>query len=274
MDLTDHYDFAVQLAEKAGHILLDRYYSDFKISYKSKNKTDLVTEVDHLAENFIIGAIKKKFPKHAILSEESGALGAKKSDFRWIIDPLDGTVNYAHGFPHFSVSVALEYRGEIVIGVVNAPYFEQVFRAAKGNGVFLNDIQIGVSSARSLDVSLLTTGFPYQQRERNLPYFEHFLLKSRGMRRLGSAALDLAYVAWGRVDAYWEIAIKAWDIAAGKLLVEEAGGKVTNMDGSAFDLNGENVLATNGFLHEQMIENIRSCLVKPVPGGKKVPFWK
>ena len=273
IDILPYYNFAVLIAQKAGKILLDHYDTSFRISYKGKGKNNLVTEVDHLTEKYLIETIQKKFPDHAILTEESGALGAKISDFRWIIDPLDGTTNYAHAHPFFAVSIALEYKHEIIAGIVYAPQLDEFFRAAKGAGTFLNNHAIKVSTTSTLETALLGTGFTYENKEKNLPYFEKFLYPSQGIRRCGAAAIDLAYIAAGRLDAFWEFRLKPWDVAAGKLLIEEAGGKVSNMDGSPLILDGENIVASNNYLHPEMLKNIQDLSPQKTSRKKKIPLW-
>ena len=277
IDFLPYYNFTVLIAQKAGQILLDHYDTAFRVSYKGEGKNNLVTEVDHLAEKYIIDTIQKKFPDHIILSEESGLVGAKKSDFRWIIDPLDGTTNYAHAYPFFAVSIALEYKNEIIVGVVYAPQLDELFRCAKGHGAFLNNRVIEVSKTTTLETALLGTGFTYENKEKNLPYFEKFLYPAQGIRRCGSAAIELAYIAAGRLDAFWEFRLKPWDVAAGKLLIEEAGGKISNMDGSKLQLDAENIVASNTLLHSEMIKNIQEITSKKPSrktlGKKKIPLW-
>ena len=205
-------------------------------------------------EAAVIEVIHRSFPTHAILAEESGA-SAHQSDHRWIIDPLDGTTNFAHGFPQFCVSIAYERRGSMQLGVVYDALKKECFVAQRGHGTRLNGKPIHVSTTPSLSAALLSTGFPYDRRERRryyLCFWEELMTRVQGVRRTGAAALDLAYVAAGRTDGFWEFGLKAWDVAAGALLVEEARGRVTNMDGSPLDLAGANILATNGRLHEEL----------------------
>lgn len=284
LNLKRYYDFAIKTAQKTGQILLNNYKKDYQIGYKDEGKSNLVTEIDHLAEDFIVAAIKKNFPGHCVLSEEGGNCGTVKSDYQWIIDPIDGTTNYAHGYPFFCVSIALEIKKEIVLGVVYAPMLDELFRAAKGNGAFLNNEAMKVSSVETLDTALMCTGFSeyfsYKAKEKksNLPLFEHFLSHSQAIRRSGSAAIDLCSVAAGRLDGYWELGLKPWDIAAGKLIVEEAGGKVSNMDGSALILDGCNIVASNNIIHKEMIKNLQGAM-RENPGvhhigKKKIPFGK
>jgi myo-inositol-1(or 4)-monophosphatase len=200
---------------------------DLNIQSKSSG-IDLVTEIDKASEQAILGFIRENYPDHAILSEESGRFTAS-SDYLWIVDPLDGTTNYAQGLPIFTVSIALKYQGETVLGVVYSPVIDQMFTAIKGQGAYLNGIRIGVSGKQELIESVLATGFPYDITEtpyNNVAYFNELVLKTRAVRRMGSAAYDLALVAAGRFDGFWEMNLSPWDAAAGMLLVEEAGGNV------------------------------------------------
>ena len=243
---------ALRAARAAGRIHLKRL-SRITVNRKS-NSIDLVTEADRESEAAVIEVIHRSFPTHAILAEESGA-SAHQSDHRWIIDPLDGTTNFAHGFPQFCVSVAYERRGRVQLGVVYDALKKECFVAQRGHGARLNGKPIHVSTTPSLSAALLSTGFPYDRRERRryyLCFWEELMTRVQGVRRTGAAALDLAYVAAGRTDGFWEFGLKAWDVAAGALLVEEARGRVTNMDGSPLDLAGANILATNGRLHEEL----------------------
>ncbi len=204
----------------AGKILRDRYGQ--KIQIDSKGVIDLVTDVDRKSEDYLIGAIRSRFPNHRVVTEERGVLHGDESRV-WYIDPLDGTVNYAHGVPIFSVSIAYAENGQVILGGIYDPMQEEYFYAERGCGSWLNGQPLGVSGAKDLDQSLLVTGFPYDVRsnpENNMDHYVNFALRSRGVRRLGSAAIDLAYVAAGRFDGFWEIIILAWDIAAGRLIVE------------------------------------------------------
>jgi len=206
-----------------------------------------------------VDEIKKKFPDHCFLAEESGDCGIKPSDYKWIIDPVDGTTNYAHGYNFYAVSIALMYKNELLVGVIYAPMLNELFYAGKGLGAFLNKKPIKVSQTANVETSLLATGFNANEKGRNIPIFKHILPKAQGIRRAGSAALDMAYTATGRIDGYWEYAIYPWDIAAGILMVEEAGGHVTDLEGNPLKLNQPDimtVLATNSKIHNEMIKNI------------------
>ncbi len=226
------------------------------LDVRHKGTVDLVTDADHAAEVAIVEVLRGTFPRHDILAEEAD-YGQVESSYRWIIDPLDGTTNYAHGFPWFAVSIALEVRGEVQLGVVYNPFHQELFVAEKGKGAFLNDIQIRASSVKRLDEALLATGFPYDRKEspvNNFDHFYNFQMAAQACRRAGAASLDLAYVAAGRLDGFWEMKLKPWDVAAGKLLVEEAGGCMTDLGGTPFDIYGNECLASNGLLHDSMVQ--------------------
>ncbi|HQU86900.1 MAG TPA: inositol monophosphatase family protein, partial [Pyrinomonadaceae bacterium] len=243
----------------AGQILLEKYGR--KINISKKGDINLVTEADLASEKLIIERIKTHFPKHSILAEESGeavVIGGENK-FKWIIDPLDGTTNFAHGYPAFCVNMALENEGEIVIAVTYDPTRDEMFSAEKGSGAFLNNRQIFVSETEKISESLLVTGFPYnfKEKENFARHLTDFLLFSRGVRRDGSAAIDMAYVACGRFDGFWEEGLNPWDVAAGKLLIEEAGGKVTYYDGSPYDIYKPPILASNGLIHQEMIDILK-----------------
>lgn len=247
---------AVRAARAAGRIHLSRLR---RISIVRKsNALDLVTEADREAEEAVIRIIRRAFPSHEILAEETG-VSAERSEHRWIIDPLDGTTNYAHGFPQFCVSIGYERRGKMEFGVVFDALKKECFVASRGKGARLNGSPIHVSKTPTLETSLLCTGFPYDRRERRrfyLCFWEYFMTRVQGVRRAGAAALDLCNVACGRVDGFWEFGLKAWDVAAGSLIVQEAGGRVTNMDGTSLELTGGRILATNGKLHREMMSVI------------------
>jgi myo-inositol-1(or 4)-monophosphatase len=248
---------ALRAAHAAGRIHL-RWLHKTKAVIKS-NALDLVTQADKESEDAIIKMIRRAFPDHAILAEESGA-SANTSAHRWIIDPLDGTTNFAHGFPAFCVSIAYEHRGHVQFGLVFDALHKDMFAARRGKGAMLNGTPMRVSKAKTLATSLLATGFPYDRRERRrfyLCFWEDMMTRVEGVRRAGSAALDLASVASGRLDGFWEFGLKAWDVAAGALLVKEAGGAVTNMDGTRLDLAGAQILASNGKLHREMERVLR-----------------
>ena len=250
-------NFAIQTARDAGRLLAERFGRALQITNKSE--LDLVTESDLASERLIIERIKTYHPRHAILAEESGASGPAdrvgQDEWRWIIDPLDGTTNYAHGYPCFCVSIGLEHKGRMEIGVVYDPMRDEVFSAERGDGASLNGRRIRVSPVTSLAGALLCTGFPYDVRGRSefARHFANFIMNAQGVRRDGAAALDLAYVACGRFDGFWEEGLKPWDVAAGILLIEEAGGRVSKYDGGSVSVYTPPILASNGFLHEQMM---------------------
>jgi len=246
------YAVAVGAAEEAGAILLERF-GKAKVEYKGE--IDLVTDADRASEKRIIEIISEAFPEHGIYAEESGER-ASKAQVRWLVDPIDGTTNYAHGFPLFAVSIAVEVEGQIVVGVVYNPVYQEKYTAIRGRGAWLNGERIRVSATAELDKSMLVTGFPYHVRtsaDNNMDHFINFTMRSRAVRRLGSAALDLAYVARGALEGYWEAHLNPWDLAAGWLLVEEAGGKVTDLRGRPLTYEARQILATNGKVHDQML---------------------
>lgn len=251
-------EFAVGIAREAGDFLKGRLREEVRVDYKGE--INIVTEADHQSEAMILSRIRSRFPDHDILTEESAGV-QQGSACRWIVDPLDGTTNYSHGYPVFCVSIGFEKKGETIIGVVYNPMLDELFVAEKGKGAFLNSRRIGVSKTRELTKSLLATGFPYDIRENpenNINYFNVLALRAQAIRRAGSAALDLAYVAAGRFDGFWELKLHPWDTAAGSLLVQEAGGRVTDLFGGGFSLQSPHVLATNGLIHEEMAEILRN----------------
>lgn len=224
----------MKAAREAGRFLKLGVGKVRNIEVKAGDKRNLVSEMDKGAEERIISIIRRNYPGHAILAEESGGSLAP-AEYRWIIDPLDGTTNYLHGVPIFSVSIGIERRGELIAGVVYDPNQDEIFTAEKGAGAFLNGRQLKVSTSSVLSESLLVTGFPYNVTENPdnaVEHFVHFLMEARGVRRLGSAAIDLCYVAAGRFDGFWEVSLSPWDMAAGALLVQEAGGRITDMAGA------------------------------------------
>jgi myo-inositol-1(or 4)-monophosphatase len=250
-------NFAIQTARDAGQILADRFGRAIQITHKGD--IDIVTEADIAAERLVIDRIRSYYPRHAILAEESGDsqdASEQQSEFKWIIDPLDGTTNYAHGYPCFCVSIALEHNGKIEIGVIYDPTRDEVFAAERGEGATLNGRSIRVSDVEDLNRAMLCTGFPYNVRDRGdfARNFTNFIMHAQAVRRDGSAALDLAYVACGRFDGFWEEGLNPWDVAAGVLLVEEAGGRVSRYDGSPFDIYTPPIMTSNGLVHEAMMK--------------------
>jgi myo-inositol-1(or 4)-monophosphatase len=249
---------AMDAARAAGQMLRSEVRGARRIAYKG-TPTNLVTEMDARAEALILERLGQAFPDDAILSEETGSHPGR-SGRRWIIDPLDGTTNYAHGLPIFAVSIALEVERRVTVGVVYDPNMDELFSAERGAGAWVGDTRLAVSATPVLDEALLATGFPYnirETRDTNLPEYGAFSLKARAVRRLGSAVLYLSWLAAGRLDGYWELRVGAWDVAAGSLLVEEAGGRVTNLQGGPLDLDAPSIVATNGRIHEAMLGVLR-----------------
>jgi len=226
-----------------------------RVSIEYKGEADLVTVADREAEALIRSRIKARWPSHAILGEEGG-LEDNGGDYRWYVDPLDGTTNFAHGFPVFCVSLAVEFKGQRIAGVIYDPTRDELFAAEQGSGAYLNDRRIHVSQTGRLVESLVATGFPSHKRHANpnIYFYHQITLRSHGVRRAGSAALDLCCVACGRFDGFWEFNLNPWDTAAGVLLIEEAGGKVTDMSGGPFQLNSRETVASNGLIHQALLE--------------------
>ena len=252
-------NFAVQVARDAGNLLVQRLGA---AQITNKGDIDLVTEADVAAEELIIDRIRSHYPQHGILAEESGEavpVGPKRGEWKWIIDPLDGTTNYAHGYPCFCVSIAVEQGGTLEIGVVYDPMRNEMFAAERGHGATLNERRIRVSNIEDLNNAMVCTGFPYDVRNRPdfARDFTNFTLHAQAVRRDGSAALDLAYVACGRFDGFWEDGLNAWDIAAGALLINEAGGRITNFNNEPLDIYTRKVVASNGRVHEAMLRLLR-----------------
>ena len=249
-------EFAINVAREAGALLRDKLGTSIEVSLKGD--INLVTEVDLASERLIREAIATHYPRHQVLGEEGG-LSESLSDYRWVVDPLDGTTNYAHGYPVFAISLALEHQGEIVLGVVYDPMRDELFAAERGAGASLNNRAIRVSSTSDLMRSLVSTGFPYDiktSRLTNLDHWANFAMNAQALRRDGAASLDLCYVACGRYDGFWELNLGAWDTAAGALIVEEAGGRVTDFAGNRFSIYKPEVVASNGLVHPRMLEVI------------------
>jgi myo-inositol-1(or 4)-monophosphatase len=244
---------AVETALEAGGILLSEFDHPAKISYKGE--VDLVTQADQRSEEAIVGRLRTYFPQHSIVAEEGGGQEGD-ARYRWIVDPLDGTTNFAHGYPCFAVSIGFEEAGELQVGVIYQPITKELFTTSRGEGAYLNERRIQVSSIDCLSTSLLATGFPSTKRARNpnIHYYWNFTLRSHGVRRDGSAALDLASVACGRFDGFWEFGLHPWDTAAGVLLVREAGGVVTTFSGQPYRPGDYETLASNGHIHTELRE--------------------
>jgi myo-inositol-1(or 4)-monophosphatase len=251
-----HLEVAKAAAVRAGNILRDRISESREVAYKGE--INLVTEMDRLSERIVVETILETFPDHGILAEEEAQI-KNSSGFLWIIDPLDGTTNYAHRYPSFSVSIGLERSGDVIVGVVYDPMRDELFSAARGQGAFLNGNPIAVSRTDVLIRSLLATGFPYDRavnKENNLNYFNALIMASQEIRRSGSASLDLCALAAGRLDGYWELKLHPWDVAAGSLIVQEAGGELTDFSGKRSSIRDNEILASNGRIHSQILEII------------------
>jgi myo-inositol-1(or 4)-monophosphatase len=276
-----------EIAREAGVLLMDYFHQHLKIEYKGE--ADLVTAADRASEGLIRDRIRQKWPSHDVLGEEQG-LSDQGSDYRWYVDPLDGTTNFAHGYPVFCVSIGLEHRrlqnqeleqvssapkSSCVAAVVYDPTRDELFAAEQGRGAWLNGETIRVSKTSTLQESLLATGFPSKKRHKNpnIHFYHQITLHTHGVRRAGSAALDLCNVASGRYDGFWEFNLNPWDTAAGVLIVEEAGGKVTRFDGSPFELNSHETLASNGLLHEALLDEFRAIFagrgMEPLPDPRE-----
>jgi len=248
-------DDIIEISKKAGSLIREGFGTAFKIEYKT-NESNLVTEIDKASEELIINFIKGKYPSHSILAEEGGDV-RKDSEYLWVVDPLDGTTNFAHGLPIFSVSIGVQKNGETIAGVVYDVMRDIVYSAEKGSGAFANSDKINVSKENKLEHSLLVTGFPYNVAENPEGAFERFTTltkKARGIRRLGSAAIDFCYLASGVFEGFWEVYLHPWDICGGKLIAEEAGGIVTDFHGNSIDIFSKKILATNNQIHKQIIE--------------------
>ncbi|HWK31875.1 MAG TPA: inositol monophosphatase family protein [Terriglobales bacterium] len=247
-----------QIAREAGDLLMEHFG---KVDIEYKGEVDVVTAADRESEKLIVERLTKLWPDHDLMGEE-GARRTSGSDYRWYIDPLDGTTNFAHGYPVFCVSIALECRGELIAGTVYDPTRREMFAAEKGSGAWLNDRAMRVSKTGRLAESLIATGFPSQKRHKNpnIHFYHHITLQTHGVRRAGSAAMDLAYTAAGRYDGYWEFNLNPWDTAAGVLIVSEAGGIVTDLDGGAFVIASKEVVASNGILHPALLHELQAVM--------------
>jgi myo-inositol-1(or 4)-monophosphatase len=250
--IKSYLEAAVEIAREAGKVLREELEHPPAIAYKGE--FDLVTQADRRSESVIVSGLQKCFPGHAVAAEE-GTGKETASEFRWHVDPLDGTTNFAHGYPCFCVSMALARKNELLLGVIYNPVYNELFTATRGEGAFLNGKRIRCSKINALKNSLLCTGFPNHDRQAhpNIHYYWDFTLRSHGVRRDGSAALDLASVASGRFDSFWEFGLKPWDTAAGVIMVEESGGKITDLMGQPYQLGGASILASNGLVHDEMV---------------------
>jgi myo-inositol-1(or 4)-monophosphatase len=248
-------DDIIQISKEAGELIRNAFGKSHSVEFKT-NELNLVTETDKSSEKLITDFIKMKYPSHGILAEEGSDLN-KSAEYLWVVDPLDGTTNFAHGLPIFAVSIGVQKNGETIAGVVYDVMRDVIYSAEKGSGGFENGKRISVSKNENLGYSVLVTGFPYDIKENPDKAFERFiafLKHARAIRRLGSAAIDFCYVANGVFDGFWEVSLHPWDLCAGKLIVEEAGGIVTDFEGNDIDIHSKRILATNKFVHQKMIE--------------------
>ena len=262
---------AIKAARRGGQLIVRASRDVDLIKVSEKRQSDFVTEVDKAAEQAIVGVLRDTYPDHAVLAEESGASG--ESDFRWIIDPLDGTTNFIHGLPHYAVSIALAHKGVLTQAVIFDPNRNELFTASRGHGAYLNDRRIRVSNRFRLSESLIGTGFPYrmfEHAETYLAIFRELMLKTAGIRRPGAASLDLAYVAAGRTEGFWELGLSPWDMAAGALLITEAGGLVGDLRGDAHFLESGNIVAGNPKVFAQMLQLIAPHLTEALGKPAKV----
>jgi len=251
--LPSYLETAQDIARESGALLKE--FLARRVGFELKGEFDLVTEADRSSERLIVERLKKSFPAHSVVAEEGGGQH-RASEFCWYVDPLDGTTNFAHGFPMFNVTLALERAGELIAGVIFDPVRQEMFSAERGGGAFLNGSRISVSKTSTIESSLSATGFPSRKRHQNvnIHFYYQTAMLSHGVRRAGAAALDLAYVACGRLDAFWEFGLKPWDMAAGILLIQEAGGACSDMHGAPVNLRGPHLLADNAVLHGPMLE--------------------
>jgi myo-inositol-1(or 4)-monophosphatase len=245
-------DSAVEIAQHAGSLL--RYYFERRVAFELKGDFDLVTEADRASEKLVVEQLKSRFPGHAIVAEEGTGIDTR-SEYRWYVDPLDGTTNFAHSYPVWNVTLALEKAGELILGVIYDPSRDELFTCEKGGGAYLNGGRIHVSKAAKLDECLFSTGFPSRRRhlDVNIHFYYQLAMASHGVRRGGAAAVDLAYVACGRLDGYWEFGLSPWDMAAGKLMVTEAGGVCTDMNGGDHRLTSPHIQVNNGLIHREVL---------------------
>ena len=256
--MRDYLNAAIEIAKEAGEIQLEGLNKAKKIEYKG-NRFNIVTQIDKACEKLIVDYLKDKFPSHDILAEE-GTDVKQDSEWLWIVDPLDGTVNYAHGYPLFAVSIALLRKGKPVVGVVLEPNRNELFVGEHGGGAMLNDKPIRVSSSKTIEGSMISTGFAYNVNEtrlNNIDHFNHFIQKCHAVRRDGVASVDMCYTACGRYDGFWELFLKPWDIAGAAVIVAEAGGKLSMFDGSPLDIFGDEIVASNSLIHQEMLDILK-----------------
>jgi myo-inositol-1(or 4)-monophosphatase len=270
--MPDYLECAVQIAQDAGSLL--RYYFERHVHFELKGDFDLVTEADRASEKLVVERLKSRFPDHGIMAEE-GSGHESPSEYRWYVDPLDGTTNFAHGFPVFCVSLGLAFHGKRQAAVVYDPTRDELFAAERGLGAVLNGEKLSVSKTPKLQQSLVGTGFPSHKRHKNpnIYFYHQITLRSHGVRRAGSAALDLTSVAAGRLDGFWEFNLNAWDLAAGILIVEEAGGNVTGMHGEPVEITDRDVVATNGLIHAELLHEFDEIFagrgLEPLPDPRE-----
>ena len=261
--MTSYLENAIEIAHDAGSLL--RQYFERRVTFELKGAFDLVTVADRASEKLVVDRLTALYPEHGILAEE-GSGHESASEYRWYVDPLDGTTNFAHGYPIYNVTLALEKAGEMILGVIFDPNRDELFSCEKGAGAYLNGRRIAVSRAAHIAECLVATGFPSRRRHQdiNVHFFYQVAMASHGVRRGGSAAIDLASVACGRLDGYWEFGLSPWDMAAGRLLVEEAGGRCTDMRGGPHSLTGPHILADNGVVHQEIV-NLFEAIFRGVP---------
>lgn len=252
--MPSYLETSMEIAREAGALLAN--YFEKRISYELKGEYDLVTDADRASERLIVERLRAHFPSHSIVAEEGGGHENHSGEYRWYVDPLDGTTNFAHGFPMFNVTLAVERAGELIAGCIYDPIRDEMFSVERGSGAYLNHRRIRVSKAPRIEEALVATGFPSRKRRQNVNvhFYYQMAMWSHGVRRAGSAALDLAYVASGRLDVFWEFGLKPWDMAAGVLLVAEAGGKVSDMHGGVVQVGGPHLLADNGLVHDEALK--------------------
>jgi myo-inositol-1(or 4)-monophosphatase len=257
----NYLDTAIELARSAGDVL--KHYARREKHVEFKGRANLVTIADKESEQLIIEGIRSRYPSHAILAEESGAMHAIQpgDQVQWVVDPLDGTTNFAHQFPFYCVSIGVEQAGEIICGAIYDPHRDEMFSAGRGEGAFLNGERLRVSTVDTLQLALLITGFPYNFRARIetvMAQFHAFLMEAQTVRRGGSAGLDLCYIAAGRCDGFWELELHPWDTAAGRVIAEEAGARITDFRGNPYSIYMKEILASNGLIHDAMLDVLRS----------------
>jgi len=251
--MPSYLETSVEIAREAG-ALLSKYF-ERRVTFELKGEHDLVTEADRASEQLVIERLSAHFPSHSIVAEEGGG-HTGSSEYCWYVDPLDGTTNFAHGFPMYNITMALEQSGELIAGVIFDPEHNEMFTAERGSGAYLNNRRIRVSKVNRLENTLVATGFPSKKRHENvnIHFYYQLAMLTHGVRRAGSAALDLAYVASGRLDGFWEFGLNSWDMAAGILLIADAGGKCSDMKGVSVSLRGPHLLADNGLVHQQIVD--------------------